>query len=200
MHSFFNTRERNLPRMNHLREFLKNACSGWAAKKERKTRDEKIPKGPCPPRQPPLWPGLQGFSLAPGPPFGPPRSLSALHKAASHVIWGTKELTLLPAPTQWPPHWGLSSFNRPNDRFHPLSPDEKEEQELTHHLSLLPPFTSPPLSTPPKSAGSLYSLMWQLFTVNDTVIALGDSFVLARHFMLTFTWGKCSLQTQRRAY
>ncbi len=136
MHSFFNTRERNLPRMNHLREFLKNACSGWAAKKERKTRDEKIPKGPCPPRQPPLWPGLQGFSLAPGPPFGPPRSLSALHKAASHVIWGTKELTLLPAPTQWPPHWGLSSFNRPNDRFHPLSPDEKEEQELTHHLSL----------------------------------------------------------------
>ncbi len=155
---FFNTREWNLPRMNHLREFLKNAGSGWAAKKERKTRDEKIPKGPCPPRQPPLWPGLQGFSLAPGPPFGPPLSLSALHKAASHVIWGTKELTLLTAPTQWPPHWGLSSFNLPNDRFHPLSPDEKEEQELAHHLSLLPPFTSPPLSTPPKSTGSHFTV------------------------------------------
>lgn len=91
MHSFterfFNTRERNLPRMNHLREFLKlQVLDELLRKKERKTRDEKIPKGPCPPRQPPLWPGLQGFSLAPGPPFGPPLSLSALHKAASHVI------------------------------------------------------------------------------------------------------------------
>lgn len=148
--AFFQHKGAESPENEPSQGVSKTAGSGWAAKKERKTRDEKIPKGPCPPRQPPLWPSLQGFSLAPGPPFGPPLSLSALHKAASHVIWGTKELTLLTAPTQWPPHWGLSSFNLPNDRFHPLSPDKKEEQELTHHLSLLPPFTSPPLSTPPK--------------------------------------------------
>lgn len=58
---FFNTREQNLPRMNHLREFLKRQVLDELLRKKEKQEMKKSPKVPVLPINPHCGPAYRAF-------------------------------------------------------------------------------------------------------------------------------------------